>query len=174
MLLPIPHVGCLLNVFSDASLTPHVQIWLPRRSQIRLFHTLQHYMRSQGRFTGMGKLQFYLGNVFVDSVPPLVRLANQEVLRWQLAMLEEIGGQVTHDQIKAYLWKTLNSGQVVPGYDVFDLDLIGHLPFFSYGHGVLRQSDPRFMALQAFCETRPDLMASPIIQLVRKVRICVF
>jgi citrate synthase len=83
---------------------------------------------------------------------PLHGLANQEVLRWQLAMLNEIGENVSHDDIKAYLWKTLKSGQVVPGY----------------GHGVLRKSDPRFMALQQFCDTRPDLQASSIIQLVKK------
>jgi hypothetical protein len=42
-------------------------------------------------------------------------LANQEVLRWQLAMQKEIGDNITHDSIKKYLWKTLKSGQVVPG-----------------------------------------------------------
>lgn len=38
-----------------------------------------------------------------------------------------------------------------------------------YGHGVLRNPDPRFMALQEFCETRPELLADPIVQLVKKV-----
>jgi citrate synthase len=42
---------------------------------------------------------------------------------------------------------------------------------FSYGHGVLRKSDPRFIALQEFCDTRPDLLKSPTIQLVKKVRL---
>ncbi|KAJ8700236.1 hypothetical protein PTI98_003280 [Pleurotus ostreatus] len=83
---------------------------------------------------------------------PLHGLANQEVLRWQQAMQKELGDNVTHDQIKEYLWKTLKSGQVVPGY----------------GHGVLRQADPRFIALQEFCESRPELMASSTIQLVKK------
>ncbi|KAH7889276.1 citrate synthase-like protein [Phlebopus sp. FC_14] len=83
---------------------------------------------------------------------PLHGLANQEVLRWQMAMQKEIGDTVTHDNIKEYLWKTLKSGQVVPGY----------------GHGVLRNPDPRFIALQEFCNTRPELLASPIIQLVQK------
>lgn len=41
----------------------------------------------------------------------------------------------------------------------------------SYGHGVLRKSDPRFIALQEFCDTRPDLLKSPTIQLVKKVRL---
>lgn len=47
-------------------------------------------------------------------------LANQEVLRWQMAMQKEIGDNITHDSIKEYLWKTLKSGQVVPGYDLRD------------------------------------------------------
>jgi citrate synthase len=47
--------------------------------------------------------------------PPFNSLANQEVLRWQLAMQKEIGTNVSHDNIKAYLWKTLKAGQVVPG-----------------------------------------------------------
>lgn len=37
-----------------------------------------------------------------------------------------------------------------------------------YGHGVLRKSDPRFIALQQFCDTRPELLKSPMIQLVRQ------
>jgi len=83
---------------------------------------------------------------------PLHGLANQEVLRWQLAMQKELGDNITHQHIKDYLWKTLNSGQVVPGY----------------GHGVLRKSDPRFIALQEFCEGRPELLKSATIQLVKK------
>jgi citrate synthase len=67
-------------------------------------------------------------------------------------MQKEIGNNITHENIKAYLWKTLKSGQVVPGY----------------GHGVLRNPDPRFIALQEFCQTRPELKESPIIQLVNK------
>lgn len=83
---------------------------------------------------------------------PLHGLANQEVLRWQLSMQKAIGDNISHDSIKEYLWKTLKSGQVVPGY----------------GHGVLRNPDPRFMALQEFCNSRPELKDSPIIQMVNK------
>ncbi|KAM6500584.1 Citrate synthase-like protein [Amanita muscaria] len=81
---------------------------------------------------------------------PLHGLANQEVLRWQLAMQKELGTEITPENIKDYLWKTLRSGQVVPGY----------------GHGVLRNPDPRFIALQEFCDTRPELKESSIIRLV--------
>ncbi|KAJ7740679.1 citrate synthase-like protein [Mycena maculata] len=83
---------------------------------------------------------------------PLHGLANQEVLRWQMAMQAELGSDVSHEQIKEYLWKTLKSGQVVPGY----------------GHGVLRNPDPRFIALQEFCDARPELQESSIIRLVKK------
>ncbi|GJE90833.1 citrate synthase [Phanerochaete sordida] len=83
---------------------------------------------------------------------PLHGLANQEVLRWQLNMRKELGDNLTHDHIKEFLWKTLKSGQVVPGY----------------GHGVLRNPDPRFTALLQFCESRPDLLADPVIQMVKK------
>lgn len=50
---------------------------------------------------------------------PLHGLANQEVLRWMLALQEAIGPNGTHDQIKEYLWKTLKGGQVIPGCVLF-------------------------------------------------------
>ncbi|KAF7305079.1 Citrate synthase [Mycena kentingensis (nom. inval.)] len=90
-----------------------------------------------------------VGSTLAD---PYLSLANQEVLRWQLAMQAEIGSDVSHEQIKEYLWKTLKSGQVVPGY----------------GHGVLRNPDPRFIALQEFCDAHPELQESPVIRLVKK------
>ncbi|KAG8748320.1 hypothetical protein FRC10_007711 [Ceratobasidium sp. 414] len=83
---------------------------------------------------------------------PLHGLANQEVLRWVLEMQKAVGEDPSHDQIKEYLWKTLKSGQVVPGY----------------GHGVLRKPDPRFIALQQFSASRAELKDSPIIKLVNK------
>jgi citrate synthase len=46
----------------------------------------------------------------------LPSLANQEVLRWQMDMLKEVGDNPTHDQIKEYLWQTLKKGRVVPGW----------------------------------------------------------
>lgn len=30
-------------------------------------------------------------------------------------MMKDIGNDITHDHIKEYLWRTLKSGQVVPG-----------------------------------------------------------
>jgi len=66
---------------------------------------------------------------------PLHGLANQEVMRWILALKEKLGGGVpTREALAEYCWETLRRGQVIPGY----------------GHGVLRVTDPRYLALQRF------------------------
>ncbi|PIG82780.1 citrate synthase [Aspergillus arachidicola] len=83
---------------------------------------------------------------------PLHGLAAQEVLRWILSMQEKIGTKFTDEDVRTYLWDTLKSGRVVPGY----------------GHGVLRKPDPRFEALMDFAATRPDVLANPVFQLVKK------
>ncbi|MCP3977742.1 MAG: citrate (Si)-synthase, eukaryotic [bacterium] len=68
---------------------------------------------------------------------PLHGLANQEVMRWIVAVKEKLGGGVpTQDQLIDFLWETLNSGRVIPGY----------------GHGVLRTTDPRYMAQRRFAQ----------------------
>jgi len=65
---------------------------------------------------------------------PLHGLANQEVLRWIMDVKEKLGGTPTKDELVKFLWDTLNSGQVIPGY----------------GHAVLRKTDPRYMAQREF------------------------
>lgn len=83
---------------------------------------------------------------------PLHGLAAQEVLRWILKMKDHVGENFGDQDVKDYLWSTLNSGQVIPGY----------------GHGVLRKPDPRFKALIDFAAARPDIAANPIFKLVKK------
>lgn len=83
---------------------------------------------------------------------PLHGLAAQEVLRWMLQMQEHIGTEFTDQDIKDYLWSTLKSGRVVPGY----------------GHAVLRKPDPRFDAMIAFGAARKDIMEDPVFQLVKR------
>ncbi|KAI9848614.1 MAG: hypothetical protein M1838_000486 [Thelocarpon superellum] len=83
---------------------------------------------------------------------PLHGLAAQEVLRWILKMQAAIGTSFTDQDVKDYLWSTLKSGQVVPGY----------------GHAVLRKPDPRFEALMDFASSRPEIAADPVFQLVKK------
>ncbi|XP_044268564.1 probable citrate synthase 2, mitochondrial [Tribolium madens] len=67
---------------------------------------------------------------------PLHGLANQEVLVWLKNLQKEVGKDPTHDKIKDFIWKTLKSGRVVPGY----------------GHAVLRITDPRFTVQKQFAE----------------------
>ena len=83
---------------------------------------------------------------------PLHGLAAQEVLRWILKMQSHIGPNFSDQDVKDYLWSTLRSGQVVPGY----------------GHGVLRKPDPRFKALINFADARPDIAENPVYRLVKK------
>lgn len=86
---------------------------------------------------------------------PLHGLANQEVLRWIQSVLHELGGKVpTEEDLKKYLWDTLNNGQVIPGY----------------GHAVLRKTDPRFIALMKFCEKHlPDYELFKVVKMIYKV-----
>jgi citrate synthase len=67
---------------------------------------------------------------------PLHGLANQEVLRWIQGVMEKMGNKVpTEEEMKEFVWTTLNSGQVVPGF----------------GHAVLRKTDPRYTEQRNFC-----------------------
>jgi len=83
---------------------------------------------------------------------PLHGLAAQEVLRWILQMQEHVGENFSEQDVKDYLWTTLKSGRVVPGY----------------GHAVLRKPDPRFEALMDFGTSRKEIAADPVFQLVKK------
>jgi len=66
---------------------------------------------------------------------PLHGLANQEVMRWLIGVKQKLGGGVpTKEQLSTFVWNTLNAGQVIPGY----------------GHGVLRVTDPRYLAQREF------------------------
>lgn len=67
---------------------------------------------------------------------PLHGLANQEVLRWLQGLMNQMGGRIpSEEQMEKYVWDTLNSGQVIPGY----------------GHAVLRKTDPRYAVQREFC-----------------------
>ncbi|XP_031274760.1 citrate synthase, mitochondrial isoform X2 [Pistacia vera] len=82
---------------------------------------------------------------------PLHGLANQEVLLWIKSVVEECGENITKEQLNDYVWKTLNSGKVVPGF----------------GHGVLRKTDPRYICQREFAlKHLPD---DPLFQLVSKL-----
>lgn len=67
-------------------------------------------------------------------------------------MQSKLGPSYSDDDIKDFLWSTLNAGQVVPGY----------------GHAVLRKPDPRFTALMDFASLRPEIAEDPLYQLVER------
>ena len=82
---------------------------------------------------------------------PLHGLANQEVIKWVFEMIEKLGTtQPTKEQIKEYVDETLAQGKVIPGY----------------GHAVLRQPDPRFIAQKRFAEGY--IKGSDIVEVVWK------
>lgn len=84
---------------------------------------------------------------------PLHGLANQEVLRWIRNVVKEFGTpNISTEQLSDYIHKTLNSGQVVPGY----------------GHGVLRNTDPRYTCQREFA--LKHLPNDPLFQLVSKIK----
>lgn len=83
---------------------------------------------------------------------PLHGLANQEVIKWIFNMLEVLGTRTpTKEQIAQYVHETLAKGQVIPGY----------------GHAVLRQPDPRFMAQKRFAEEY--IQGDPLVEVVWKI-----
>lgn len=83
---------------------------------------------------------------------PLHGLANQEVIKWILEMIDQIGTKnPTKEQIATYVHDTLNSGRVIPGY----------------GHAVLRQPDPRFTAQKGFAER--NIKDDAIVEVVWKI-----
>ncbi len=73
---------------------------------------------------------------------PLHGLANEMVLRWIQGVMDKMGGKIpSEEEMKKFVWDTLNGGQVIPGF----------------GHAVLRKTDPRYMAQREFClKNLPD------------------
>ncbi|MEI6747600.1 MAG: citrate (Si)-synthase [Bacteroidales bacterium] len=80
---------------------------------------------------------------------PLHGLANQEVLRWVQWLRNKMDDRVpTEEEMKQFVWETLKSGQVIPGF----------------GHAVLRKTDPRYMLQREF--SLKHLSDDPIFQYV--------
>ncbi len=80
---------------------------------------------------------YYATSAMINGLAgPLHGLANQEVLRWIQGVMDKMGGELpTKAEMEQFVWDTLNSGQVIPGF----------------GHAVLRKTDPRYMELRNWC-----------------------
>ena len=86
---------------------------------------------------------------------PLHGLANEMVLRWIQGVMDEMGGKIpSEEEMKKFVWDTLESGSVVPGF----------------GHAVLRKTDPRYAAQREFClKHLPDDPIFKYVDLLYKV-----
>ncbi|XP_063231750.1 probable citrate synthase 2, mitochondrial [Bacillus rossius redtenbacheri] len=82
---------------------------------------------------------------------PLHGLANQEVLQFLKKMQAALGEAPSDDKVKEFIWQTLKSGQVVPGF----------------GHAVLRKTDPRYTCQREFA--LKHLPNDPLFKLVGQV-----
>ncbi len=73
---------------------------------------------------------------------PLHGLANQEVLRWLQDVMDKMDNKLpSAEEMEQFVWDTLNSGQVIPGF----------------GHAVLRKTDPRYKLQREFSKKHlPD------------------
>ncbi len=87
--------------------------------------------------SALSDIYYSLSGMINGLAGPLHGLANQEVLRWIQGVMDGMGGKIpTEEEMKQFVWDTLNSGQVIPGF----------------GHAVLRKTDPRYTAQREFCE----------------------
>jgi citrate synthase len=84
--------------------------------------------------SALSDLYYSLSGGFNGLAGPLHGLANQESLKWVLNLMNKYNGTPSKEQLKDFIWETLNSGKVIPGY----------------GHSVLRVTDPRFEAFLNF------------------------
>jgi citrate synthase len=85
---------------------------------------------------------------------PLHGVANQNALRFVLEIHRRFDGVPDEQQLRRYIWDTLEAGRVVPGY----------------GHAVLRATDPRFKALYEFGrQTCPEDPIFRIVDLMYRV-----
>ena len=59
-----------------------------------------------------------------------------QLVQWLQDLKEKMGDNIpTQNEMKQFVWDTLNAGQVIPGF----------------GHAVLRKTDPRYTVQREFC-----------------------
>lgn len=105
--------------------------------------------------SALSDLYYSISGMLNGLAGPLHGLANEEVLRWIQGVMDKMGGKIpSEEEMKQFVWDTLNSGQVVPGF----------------GHAVLRKTDPRYTAQRDFCiKHLPDDPIFKYIDLLYKV-----
>lgn len=122
--------------FDHADFTDLMRLYMTIHADHEGGNASAHTVRLVGSTLSDAYLSFAAGMNALAG--PLHGLANQEVIKWIFELTEKIGTNApSKEQLTNYINETLASGQVVPGY----------------GHAVLRQPDPRFMAQKSFAET---------------------
>ncbi|UYV61620.1 CS [Cordylochernes scorpioides] len=140
---------CSMLGYSDASFTELMRLYLTIHSDHEGGNVSAHTTHLVGSALSDPYLSLAAG--INGLAGPLHGLANQEVLVWITKLRKELGDNVSDDKLKDFVWKTLKSGQVVPGY----------------GHAVLRKTDPRYTCQREFAlKHLPD---DPLFKLVAQV-----
>jgi citrate synthase len=133
--------------FSDPQFLELMRLYLTIHADHEGGNASAHTVRLVGSTLSDAYLSFAAGMNALAG--PLHGLANQEVIKWIFELTEKIGTNApTKDQLRTYINETLASGQVVPGY----------------GHAVLRQPDPRFIAQKEFAQA--NIKDDPTVQIV--------
>jgi len=119
--------------FSNSEFTELIRLYMTIHSDHEGGNVSAHTSHLVGSALSDAYLSFSAG--MNGLAGPLHGLANQEVVRWLLSMQKDLGGGLPErDQIAKYVQKTLDSGNVIPGF----------------GHAVLRKTDPRYTAQREF------------------------
>jgi len=136
--------------FTDHQFTELMRLYLTIHSDHEGGNVSAHTVHLVGSALSDPYLSFAAG--LNGLAGPLHGLANQEVLVFITQMIKELGSaEVSDEKLKEFVWKTLKSGRVIPGY----------------GHAVLRKTDPRYVAQREFClKHLPDF---PMFKLVSQI-----
>ena len=135
--------------FEDPRFTELMRLYLTIHSDHEGGNVSAHATHLVGSALSDPYLSFSAG--MAGLAGPLHGLANQEVLVWLTKMTEQIGNNPSDAQVKEYVWATLKSGQVVPGF----------------GHAVLRKTDPRYMCQREFA--LKHLPQDPMFKVVSQI-----
>ncbi|MAQ32122.1 MAG: citrate (Si)-synthase, eukaryotic [Flavobacteriales bacterium] len=140
--------------FSDSEFTDLIRLYMTIHSDHEGGNVSAHASHLVGSALSDAYLSFSAG--MNGLAGPLHGLANQEVVRWLLSMQKDLGGGLpSREEIAEYVQKTLDSGNVIPGF----------------GHAVLRKTDPRYTAQREFAlKYLPDdelfLLVSRVFEVV--------
>ncbi|EDO48974.1 predicted protein, partial [Nematostella vectensis] len=135
--------------FEDAMFTELLRLYLTIHTDHEGGNVSAHTTHLVGSALSDAYLSFAAG--MNGLAGPLHGLANQEVLVWLTKLSEELGPDPSDKKVRDFIWNTLQSGQVVPGY----------------GHAVLRKTDPRYTCQREFAlEHLPN---DPLFKLVSQL-----